>query len=168
MTPHANPFAAFQTFPAFKAPTAFDASAVSAFYQQNYQKTFETLVQANLVLTEGARAVATRNTAILTDVVAEAPGALRSVVEGKNPNEVIATQADIMKRGIERAMANARELAEIVATAQSEAVDIIAKRVATSLDEVAGAARQSSLPAAKVGVVGATKQRAAADATTAA
>jgi hypothetical protein len=59
-----------------------------------------------------------------------------------------------VKRGIERATANARELAEIVATAQSEAVDIIAKRVATSLDEVAGAA--------KVGVVGATKQRAAA------
>jgi phasin family protein len=135
---------------------------VSAFYQQNYQKTFETLVQANLVLTEGARAVATRNAAILTDVVAEAPGALRSVFEGKNPNEVIAHQAEVVKRGIERATANARELAEIVATAQSEAVDIIAKRVATSLDEVAGAARPSSLPAAKLGVVGATKQRAAA------
>src|SRR4051794_2398552 len=109
MTTH-NPFAAFQTFPAFKAPAAFDASAVSAFYQQNYQKTFETLVQANTVLTEGARAVATRNAEILKDVAAEAPGALRSIFEGKNPNEVIAHQAEFVKRGIERATANAREL----------------------------------------------------------
>jgi phasin family protein len=156
MTTQANPFAAFQNFTAFQAPAAFDASAVSAFYQKN----FETLVQANAVLTEGAQTVATRNAEILKDVAAEAPGALRSVIEGKNPNEFIANQVDVVKRGIERATANARELAEIVAKAQSEAVDIIAKRVAASLDEVAGAAKPSSTPAAKVVVVG--KQRAAA------
>jgi phasin family protein len=150
MAPQANPFAAFQNFTAFKAPAAFDASAVSAFYQKN----FETLVQVNAVLTEGARVVAARNAEILKDVAAEAPIALRSVFEGKSPTDVVANQADFVKRGIERVTANARELAEIVAKAQSEAVDITAKRIATSLDEVAGAA--------KVVVVGATKQRAAA------
>src|SRR5438128_293327 len=50
-------------------------------------------------------------------------------------------------RGPSHTTASAK-LAELVAKAQSEAVDITAKRVATSLDEVAGAA--------KVVVVGAT------------
>jgi phasin family protein len=138
--PQINPYAAFKKFTAFKAPAAFNAEAVSAFYQTN----FETLVQANTVLTEAAQLVASRSTEMLTDVAAEVPVAFRSLFDGKSPTDVVASQADFMKRGIERATANARELAAIVAKAQSEALDIVSKRVAASLDTVAGAAKQAA------------------------
>jgi phasin family protein len=138
--PQINPYAAFKKFTAFKAPAALNAEAVSAFYQTN----FETLVQANTVLTEAAQLVASRSTEMLTDVAAEVPVAFRSLFDGKSPTDVVASQADFMKRGIERATANARELAAIVAKAQSEALDIVSKRVAASLDTVAGAAKQAA------------------------
>jgi phasin family protein len=139
MMTQTNPFAAFQKFAAFKAPAAFDAEAVSAFYRKN----FETLVQVNAVLTEGARIAANRSAEILKDTAAEAPVALRSVFEGKNPNDFVANQADFVKRGFERATANARELADIVTKVQSEALDIVTKRLAAGLDEVAGSAKSA-------------------------
>jgi phasin family protein len=139
-----NPFAAFQKFAAFKAPAAFDMESVTAFYRKN----LETLAQVNAVLTESARVAAGRSAEILKDVAAEAPVALRSVFNGKNPNDFVANQADLVKRGIERATANAQELTGIVTKAQAEALDIVTKRVAAGLDEVAGSAKRVTAAAA--------------------
>jgi phasin family protein len=134
-----NPFAAFETFAAFtKGPAAFNAEAVSAFYQKN----FETLIQANAVLTEGARVVAGRGTEILQGVAKEAPDAFRGVLAAKTPAEFVANQAELAKRSIERATAQARELADVVTKAQYEALDIVSKRVFAGLDEVAGSAKR--------------------------
>jgi phasin family protein len=162
MTIQTTPFAAFEKFAAFaKAPTTVNAEAVSAFYQKN----FETLVQANAVLTEGARVAAGRGTEIQKEAATEASVALRSAFGVKTPSDVVANQADLVKRGIERATTSARELAEIVTKAQAEALDLIAKRVAANLDEVAGAAKQAiteTKAAATVGfdkVVGAGGKR---------
>jgi phasin family protein len=138
MTTQTNPFAAFEKFAAFKGPAAFDSETVSAFYRKN----FETLVQVNAVLTEGARVAANRSAEILKDAAAEAPVAFRSVFEGKSANDFVANQADLVKRGFERATVHARELSEIVTKTQSEALDIVTKRVAAGLDEVAGSAKR--------------------------
>ena len=160
MTNQINPFALFETFTGFaKAPAAFTAETVSALYQKN----IKALAQANAVLTEGAQAVASRSAEILKDATADAPVAFRSVFDGTSPNDIVANQAESVKRGIERTTANARELAAIVTKAHSEALDIIAKRVAASLDEVAGAAKQAAAKRpAMVAVAGTAAKRTAA------
>ena len=45
-------------------------------------------------------------------------------------------QADLVKLAFEKALSNARELAELVAKSNSEAAEVINKRVSESLEEV--------------------------------
>jgi phasin family protein len=61
---------------------------------------------------------------------------MREVMAAGSPEEKAAKQTEIVKDAFQRAVVNMRELAELVAKSQTDAMEVVQKRVADSLDEI--------------------------------
>ena len=116
-------------FANFNAPNVDMQSLMSS-----QRKNIEALTQANKVALEGMQALFKRQAEILKQSIEETTAATRDLASGSAQDKV-AKQTDIAKQAFERALANARELSEIVTKANGEAVDLLNKRFAAMLDE---------------------------------
>jgi len=104
------------------------------------KKNVEALTGANRVVFEGLQAVARRQAEILQETMNEASKAVDALSKAGSPQEIAAKQAELAKLAFERALANARELAELVAKSNQEATNTINARISASLDELKDAA----------------------------
>ena len=132
-----NPFLDFDISKAlgdFKVP-GLDVDAILASQRKN----IEAVTAANQLAIEGLQAVLRRQAEILRASVEESSNYVNQVVAAGTPEEKAAKQAELAKAAFEKALANARELAELVAKSNSEAAEILSKRVSESLDEVKAA-----------------------------
>lgn len=106
------------------------------------RKNIEALTQANQLAVEGAQAVARRQVEIARQAVDEASSLLREWTQPGAPEDRFAKNAEIAKQAFEKSVATARELAELVTKANSDAFNVIHKRVAEGLDELRDLAKQ--------------------------
>ncbi|MEO5336372.1 MAG: phasin family protein [Magnetospirillum sp. WYHS-4] len=104
------------------------------------RKNLEAVTQANRVALEGMQAFAKRQAEILQQTLGETVAAVESLTGSGTPQEATAKQADLVKTAYEKALANMKELAELVAKSNAEAGETINKRIAESLDEIKKAA----------------------------
>lgn len=137
-----NPFWPFDpgNFPDFskfggEAMRAGQALDLGAFVEAQ-RRNVEALARANQVATEGLQALAHRQGEMLRQGLEQAGQAMRALMAAGSPEEKAAQQAEIARAGFERAVANARELSEIAARAQTEAGDVIARRLADGMSEI--------------------------------
>ena len=100
------------------------------------RKNIEALTHANQLAVESVQAVTKRQVEIARQAFDEASAALRDFAQPSAPEERIAKHAELAKTSFEKAVACSKELTELVAKAQSEAFDILSKRVTESLDEL--------------------------------
>jgi len=129
-----NPFLEFdisKTLSDFKVP-GMDVEAMMAAQRKN----IEAITAANQLAMEGMQAVIRRQAEILRASMEEASGYVNQVIAAGTPEEKAAKQAELMKAAFEKALSNARELAELLAKSNSEAAEVISKRVSESLDEL--------------------------------
>ena len=103
---------------------------------QSQRKNLEALTAANRVAFEGVQAVAKRQAEILQETMNEAAGALDAVAKSGSPQEAAAKQAELVKGAFEKALANMRELAEMVSKSNTEATQAINARITETLDEI--------------------------------
>jgi phasin family protein len=101
------------------------------------RKNFEAITAANQLAIEGFQAVARRQ----GDIVREAIEAMTKAGQelsnvSQTPDVRVAKQAELAKVGYEKALANLRELSEMMVKSNSEAFGVINKRVTEALDEV--------------------------------
>jgi phasin family protein len=115
----------------FKVPGVDVESLVSS-----QRRNLEALAAANQLAIEGLQAVAKRQSDIFRQMMEEASQAMRDIMAAGSPEAKAGRQADLVKEAFQRAIANMRELAEMVAKSQGEAFDVINKRVTDSLDEL--------------------------------
>ncbi|HEY0521886.1 MAG TPA: phasin family protein [Stellaceae bacterium] len=115
----------------FRVP-GVDVDAVVATQRKN----IEALTQANQLAVEGIQAVARRQVEIARQAVDEFSTVVREFTSPGSPEDRLAKQAEFTKTVLEKALANARELAELVTKANTEAFNVLNKRVTESLDEV--------------------------------
>jgi phasin family protein len=108
------------------------------------RKNIEALTQANQLAVEGVQAFTRRQVEIARQAFDEAQAVLREFAQPSAPEERIAKNAELAKQAFEKGIANARELGEMVSKAQSEAFDVIAKRVTESLDEFREQAKKTA------------------------
>lgn len=113
----------------FKVPN-FDAGALL----ESQRKNIEAMTTANRVALEGAQALSQRQAEILRQVWDQSTTAMTAMSTGK-PEEQMVKQTELAKNAFEQSLANLRELAEIGAKSNSEAVEVITKRVAEGLEE---------------------------------
>ena len=99
------------------------------------RKNIEALTTANKVAFEGAQALAQRQTEILRQGMEELSKAMQEMASGGSPAQALGKQAELVKESYEVGLANLRELTEMSAKSQAEAIDVLNKRFTESLDE---------------------------------
>lgn len=118
----------------FKVP-GVDFEAILASQRKN----IEAVTAANQLAVEGLQAVLRRQAEIVRQSLEEATSLVSDFTAVGAPEEKVVKQTELVKTTFEKALANIKELSELVAKSNSEAADVLAKRVAESLDEVKAA-----------------------------
>jgi phasin family protein len=117
----------------FKVP-GVDLDAVL----QAQRKNIEALTAANRTAIEGAQAFGRRQSEILRQNLAELQSQFSTAVSAGAPEEKLAKQTELAKSAFEKAIADMKELAELLAKSNTEAAEIVSKRVSASFDELKG------------------------------
>ena len=111
----------------------FDMQAVMDAQRKN----IEALTAANQAAVQGMQAVAQRQAEILSQAMNEVQSVAQQLASSaNNPQEMTAKQTELARKAFEQALANMRELAEMVSKSNTEAFAIINKRVTESLQEL--------------------------------
>ena len=126
-----------KAFAGFAFP-GFDVEALVAAQRKN----LEALTQANQLAVEGVQAIARRQVEIARQAMDEASAALREWTQPGAPDERLAKNAELAKQAFERGVTTARELAELTAKANTEAFNVIHKRVTEGFEEIRDYAKQ--------------------------
>jgi phasin family protein len=115
----------------FKVP-GMEAQSILEMQRKN----MEAIAQANRVAFEGMQAVAQRNNEIMRQAMEDFTSALKDLSGSASPEVRLAKQAELTKEAFERAIKNVRELSEMSAKSNTEALDLINHRVSENLDEL--------------------------------
>jgi phasin family protein len=89
------------------------------------RKDMEALTEANRQASEGIKALVERRNEILRETLAEWQAAVKEATSA----EAISKRADVAKQGIEKAIANFRELSEMKAQSRDNAWKIVQERL---------------------------------------
>ncbi|MBW4090943.1 MAG: phasin family protein [Proteobacteria bacterium] len=141
-TPHAGPgpdFDLTRYFADLKLPAMPDFEALTAANRRN----LEALTAANKVAVEGAQAVARRHMEIMQQSLAEMTEAMRGLATPEAPQAKAARQAAFAKAAYERAVANLKELSDLIQRSNAEAVGLLNQRFTAALDEVKALAEKA-------------------------
>jgi phasin family protein len=121
-------------FADMKFPAIPNMEALLAAQKRN----LEALTAANRIALEGAQAVAKRHMEIVQQTMGELTETVQSLASTEAPQAKAAKQAELVKRTYERAVANTRELSDLIQHANAEAIGTLNKRFAEAMDEVKG------------------------------
>src|SRR5277367_1156206 len=119
-------------FAEMKLPTLPSMDAFAAANRKN----MEALSAANRIALEGAQAVGRRHMEIMQQSMAEMTEAMKALSSMEAPQAKAAKQAEMLKSAYERAVANMKELSDLIQHSNGEALALINKRFAEAMDEV--------------------------------
>jgi phasin family protein len=119
-------------FAEMKLPTLPNMDALAAANRKN----METLSAANRIALEGAQAVGRRHMEIMQQSMAEMTEAMKAMSSLEGPQAKAAKQAEMLKTAYERAVANMKELSDLIQHSNGEALALINKRFVEAMDEV--------------------------------
>ena len=104
---------------------------------QSQRKNIEALTQANQLALEGTQAWMRRNMELARQGMEDLQAMMSELTKPNGSMEDrIARQADFSKKAIEKGLANFRDLADLVTKANTDAMNVLTKRVTESLEEV--------------------------------
>ncbi len=119
-------------FAEMKLPAVPDMEVLTTAYRRN----MEALSGANRIALEGAQAVARRHMEIMQQTMGELTDTMRALASADAPQTKAAKQAELLKQAYERAVANTKELSDLIQRSNSEALALLNKRFAEAMDEV--------------------------------
>jgi phasin family protein len=102
------------------------------------RRNIEAITAANQLAFEGFQAVGRRQAEILRQTLEEAAAVMRDSVAQGSPEEKISKQTELAKQAFEKALANMKELADLLTKSNQEAAAVISARVTASIEEVKG------------------------------
>jgi phasin family protein len=109
---------------------------------ETQRKNFEALSEANNLAMEGMQAVAQRQAEILRQGMEEMSTVMQQMMAAGAPQDRVAKQSEVMKSQFEKMVANMRELSEMLAKSNTEAADVLTKRISNQLDEMKATAQK--------------------------
>jgi phasin family protein len=122
-----------------KAPTV-DLEGLFASQRKN----FEAFTSANQLAFDGVKAVAQRQAELAREAVEEFSKLAKDLTVPASAEEKLAKQAEVAKAAFEQALATVREMSETLQKSNTQAIDVLSKRVADSFDEVKTAFAKSA------------------------
>ena len=111
-----------------------DAEAI----MQSQRRNIEVLTQANQICYEGVQAVAQRQAEIMRKSFEDCSRVVQEMAKPGDVEDRLSRQADAAKDAYEASVANMRELAELSVKSNSEAAELLNKRMAEAFDELRG------------------------------
>lgn len=111
-----------------------DAEAI----MQTQRRNIEVLTQANQICYEGVQAVAQRQAEIMRKSFEDCSRVVQEMAKPGDVEDRLSRQADAAKDAYEASVANMRELAELSVKSNSEAVELLNKRMTEAFDELRG------------------------------
>ena len=112
-------------------------------------KNIEAFAAANRLVMEGLQTAARRNMEIVQQNVQEAGTIAKEMMSAGSPQDKVARQAELVKKAFERSSVNTKELIALVTKSQSEAAEVISRRIGASLEELKGATGVKTVSRAK-------------------
>jgi phasin family protein len=123
-----------------RAPTV-DMETVVAVQRKN----MEALTQANQLAMEGAQAVVRHQLEMTRRSMEELSAMFTSFFQPNGSmEERLAKQAEFSKTALEKGLSNAREIADLMTKANSEAFNVLTRRVTETLEELRDYAKKRS------------------------
>jgi len=111
-----------------------------------HRKNLEVLTAANKVALEGAQTVARRHMEIMQETMHEVSETMRDMATTESPQAKAARQTEKMKASYERAVANVKELADLIQRSNGEALSMLHHRFTEAMDEVKLLAEKTGKP----------------------
>ena len=129
-----------QSFLDYDMTKAFAGFAIPGFNVEammaSQRKNVEAFTQANQLAMEGAQALARRQVEIARDALEEASALFRELSQPGAPQEKLVKNTELAKTSFEKGLATAKELTELVTKANTEAFNVLTKRVTESFEEM--------------------------------
>ena len=130
----------FKTFgEQLKIPTV-DMSKV----MEHHQKNLEAMTRSWQAMATGATEVAQKQRAIFEEALKEVGAMAQEYKPGGNPQEIMAKQSEFAKKAMEAAIANTRDIAELVQKSSSDAFKIVQDRMKESYEEIKASVEKKS------------------------
>ena len=114
-----------------KVPS-FDVAKIVEHHQRN----LDAMGRSWQAVASGATAVANKQREIFDDALKDITEMAKDYKPAGSPQEVFAKQAEFGKKAMEAAIANTRDIAELVQKSGSDALKIIHERMQESYDEI--------------------------------
>jgi phasin family protein len=111
---------------------AFDMSKM----MEHHQKNLEAMTRSWQAMAGGASEVAQKQKDIFEAAMKDMAEMAQSYKPGGNPQEVMAKQAEFAKKAMEAAIANTKDIAELVQKSSTEAFKIVQDRMKESYEEI--------------------------------
>ena len=127
----------------FKLPL-IDVQQIMAISRKN----IEAVTAANQLAVEGIQAVLKRQAEIVQESIKEANSIVSEITAAGTPEDKIIRQVELVKQAYEHAISNTKELAELAAKSNEEAIEVISGRVTDSLDEIKAVTKKTGKKAA--------------------
>ena len=108
------------------------------------RRNLETLSAANRVALEGAQAVARRHMEIVQSNMTELTEAMQALAAPDAPQIKAMKQAELLKRAYQRAVAQMKELSDLIQQSNAEALALINQRFVDAMDEVKALAEKAT------------------------
>jgi phasin family protein len=115
-----------------KMPAVPDVEAVLSTHKRN----LEALTEANRVALEGAQLVARRHMEIMQSTMSSVTEKLKELSAADTPANRAAKQTDMLKEAYENAVANTKELGDLIQKSNSEAVQKLNTRFSEAMNEM--------------------------------
>ena len=100
------------------------------------RKNFEAFTSANQLAFDGVKAVAQRQAELAREAVEEFSKLAKELSAPASVEEKLAKQAELAKSAFEQALSTMREMSDTLSKSNTQAIDVVSKRVADSFDEV--------------------------------
>jgi phasin family protein len=103
---------------------------------EQQQKNLEAMAKSWQAMAGGANEIAKKQREIFEEAVKDVTAMVQTYKPGGSPQEIMAKQADFAKKAMEAAIANTRDIAELVQKSSSDAFKIVQDRMKESYDEI--------------------------------
>ena len=103
---------------------------------EQQQKNLEAMTRSWQAMAGGASEIAQKQKEIFEAAMRDMAEMAQSYKPGGNPQEVMAKQAEFAKKAMEAAIANTRDIAELVQKSSTEALKIVQDRMKESYEEI--------------------------------
>ena len=103
---------------------------------EHHQKNLDAMTKSWQAMASGATEIANKQRAIFEAAVTDVTEMAKEFKPGGSPQEIMAKQTEFAKKAMEAAIANTRDIAELVQKSSSEAFKIVQDRMKDSYDEI--------------------------------